>query len=82
MNIKELTDQLAEKFGSHRKVAELLLIHEVGYCGIRKGRRRPSKRLVQAMKNLLDVPGSAESGDSRVNRKPIPKEIWDKLKPK
>lgn len=57
MNIKELTDQLAEKFGSHRKVAELLLIHEVGYCGIRKGRRRPSKRLVQAMKNLLAQAG-------------------------
>lgn len=57
MDIKELADQLAEKYGTHRKVAELLMVHEVGYCGIRKGRRRPSKRLVQAMKNLLDKAG-------------------------
>ena len=57
MEAQKLADQLFEKFGSHRKVAELLLIHEVGYCGIRKGRRRPSKRLVQAMKNLLAQAG-------------------------
>ena len=57
MDIKEMADKLFERFGSHRKVAELLLIHEVSYCGIRKGRRQPSKRLVQAMKNLLTRDG-------------------------
>lgn len=57
MDIKEMTDRLAEQYGTHRKVAELLLIHEVGYCAIRKGKRRPSKRLVQAMKNLLAQAG-------------------------
>ena len=58
MDIKELTDRLADKYGTHRKVAELLLIHEVSYCAIRKGRVRPSKRLVQAMKNLLAQAGA------------------------
>ena len=82
MEAQKLADQLFDKFGSHRKVAELLLVNEVSYYKVGTGRAKPSKRLVQAMKNLLDVPGSAESGDSRVNRKPIPKEIWDKLKPK
>lgn len=50
----ELADKLFERFGSHRKVAELLLMNEVSYYKVRTGRAKPSKRLVQAMKNLLD----------------------------
>ena len=53
MEAQKLADQLFEKFGSHRKVAELLLVNEVSYYKVRTGRAKPSKRLVQAMKNLL-----------------------------
>lgn len=53
MNSADIFDRLKKKFGSHRKVAEALMIHENSYCNIRLGRVAPSKRLVAAMKNLL-----------------------------
>jgi hypothetical protein len=58
MEAQKLADQLFEKFGSHRKVAELLLVNEVSYYKVRTGRAKPSKRLVQAMKNLLAQTGA------------------------
>ena len=82
MEAQKLADQLFEKFGSHRKVAELLLVNEVSYYKVRTGRTKPSKRLVQAMKNLLDIPWDVDDENRETNRKPIPKELWAKLKPK
>ena len=57
MEATELVDKLFERFGSHRKVAEMLLMNEVSYYKVRTGRAKPSKRLVQAMKNLLAQAG-------------------------
>lgn len=54
MNIVEIADQLKEKFGTHAEVARKLLIKPVSYYMVRTGRANPSKRLLHAMKNLLD----------------------------
>ena len=57
-NIVELAERLKERFGTHAKVAEMLMIRPVSYYAIRTGRANPSRRLVQAMKNLLAQAGA------------------------
>jgi hypothetical protein len=56
-NIVELAERLKGRFGTHVKVAELLMIRPVSYYAVRTGRANPSRRLVQAMKNLLAQAG-------------------------
>lgn len=53
MNITLIANRLLEKHGTHRKVAQLLLINEKSYNAIRAGRAKPSKRLVRMMELLL-----------------------------
>lgn len=47
-----LYEKLRELYGSHRRVAELLMIHEDYYCAVRSGRVEPSERLKRDIRRL------------------------------